>query len=61
MNKSELIAAIHKLNHTAGREFLTRFGEKDLAAYLARIQSSHTIVCPPYVVHLKLPLHARWL
>lgn len=61
MSKSELISAIHRLNHTAGRDFLNRFGEKELAAYLARIERTHLIPCPPYVVHPRPPIGSRWI
>ena len=37
MSKGELIAAIRRLNQTVSEEFLQRFGEPDLLAYLARI------------------------
>ena len=61
MSKSELIAAIHKLNQTAGTEFLNRFTEKDLAAYLVRIQQIRLIACAPYAVQPRLPISARWM
>ena len=61
MSKSELITAIHRLNQTAGTDFLSRFGEKDLAAYLARIQQVRLIVSAPYAVQPKLPISARWM
>jgi hypothetical protein len=37
MSKSELIEAIRQLNRTVSAEFLSRFGESDLKAYLERI------------------------
>ncbi len=37
MGKGELIAAIRRLNQTVSEEFLQRFGERDLRAYLERI------------------------
>lgn len=37
MSKSELIEAIRRLNRTVSAEFLNRFGEPDLKAYLERI------------------------
>jgi hypothetical protein len=37
MSKSELIEAIRRLNRTVSAEFLNRFGETDLKAYLERI------------------------
>jgi cyclopropane fatty-acyl-phospholipid synthase-like methyltransferase len=37
MGKGELIAAIRRLNRTVSVEFLQRFGEPDLRAYLERI------------------------
>ena len=43
MSKGELIAAIRRLNQTVSEEFLQRFGETDLLAYLERIAA----VLPP--------------
>ena len=37
MSKGELIAAIRQLNRSVSEEFLQRFGEGDLRAYLERI------------------------
>jgi hypothetical protein len=37
MSKGELIAAIRQLNRSVSEEFLQRFGEGDLRAYLDRI------------------------
>jgi hypothetical protein len=37
MSKNELIEAIRRLNRTVSAEFLNRFGETDLRAYLERI------------------------
>jgi hypothetical protein len=37
MSKGELIAAIRQLNRSVSEEFLLRFGEGDLRAYLERI------------------------
>ncbi len=37
MSKRELIDAILKINHTAAPEFLARFAETELKAYLDRI------------------------
>jgi hypothetical protein len=37
MSKGELIAAIRRLNRTVSEEFLQRFAESDLLAYLQRI------------------------
>jgi hypothetical protein len=39
MSKGELITAIRRLNQTVSEEFLQRFGEPDLMAYLERIAS----------------------
>ncbi len=37
MSKGELIEAIRRFNRTVSQEFLARFGEEDLKAYLERI------------------------
>ena len=39
MSKGELIDAIRRFNRTVSQEFLARFGEEDLKAYLERICS----------------------
>jgi hypothetical protein len=45
MSKSDLIAAIRRLNRTVSEEFLQRFGEPDLRAYLDRI--GEVLPAPP--------------
>jgi hypothetical protein len=37
VSKNELIEMIRKYNRSVTREFLERFGEKDLMAYLERV------------------------
>jgi hypothetical protein len=37
MSKNELIEAIRRLNRSVSADFLSRFGEPDLRAYLERI------------------------
>ncbi len=61
MSKRELIEAILKLNHTAALEFLEKFPESDLRAYLARISGIQPIAWLPQVVHSRPPLHLRWI
>jgi hypothetical protein len=39
MSKGELISAIRRLNRTVSEEFLQRFGETELRAYLERVAS----------------------
>ena len=39
MSKRELIDAILQYNRTAAPEFLAKFGEKELEAYLSRVES----------------------
>ena len=47
MSKRELIEAIRQRNRTAKTEFLERFGERDLQAYLDRVCSVITDTPPP--------------
>jgi hypothetical protein len=47
MSKSELIDAIRIHNRTASPEFLSRFGENDLKAYLDRICTAPRAAAPP--------------
>jgi len=47
MSKSELIDAIRMHNRTASPEFLSRFGENDLKAYLDRICGTAPAGPPP--------------
>ena len=49
MSKRELIDAIIKHNSTAAPEFLARFAESDLKAYLDRVCMIHP---PAYVLQL---------
>ena len=44
MSKRELIDAIIQVNHTAAPEFLAKFEESDLKAYLDRVCSARTHV-----------------
>jgi hypothetical protein len=48
MSKRELIDAIIKHNSTAAPEFLARFAESDLKAYLDRV----CMIPQPYVLQL---------
>jgi hypothetical protein len=50
VDKSELISAILALNHSAKVEFLQKFSESDLKAYLERIRSSAVVICAPWIV-----------
>ena len=49
MSKRELIDAILRFNRTASPEFLARFGENDLKAYLDRVCPNTAIRLPPHV------------
>lgn len=49
-DKNELIASIRALNHSAKVEFLQKFSESDLRAYLDRVRSSAAVLCSPWVV-----------
>ena len=50
VDKSELIEAIRLLNHSAKVEFLQKFTENDLIAYLERVRTSAAVLCAPWVV-----------
>jgi len=47
MSKRELIEAIRQHNRTVKTEFLERFEERDLQAYLDRVCSVNTDIPPP--------------
>jgi hypothetical protein len=47
MSKRELIEAIRRHNRTVKTEFLERFEERDLQAYLDRVCSVNTDTPPP--------------
>jgi hypothetical protein len=47
MSKSELIDAIRRHNRTVSPEFLSRFGENDLKAYLDRVSITTPMAPPP--------------
>ena len=49
MSKRELIEAIRQHNRTVKTEFLERFEERDLQAYLDRVCSVNTDTPPPRV------------
>ena len=49
MSKRELIDAIRRLNRSVAPEFLARFGESDLKAYLERVCAVSPGVAPPRV------------
>jgi hypothetical protein len=54
MSKRELIVSIQQVNRTAKTDFLERFGERDLQAYLDRVCSvAHDI--PPPDTHVVEP------
>jgi hypothetical protein len=55
MSKRELIDAIRRHNRSVAPEFLARFGENDLKAYLERV----VIVTPPNVVRVQTTVDAK--
>ncbi len=55
MSKREIIDNILKFNRTAAMEFLDRFKEEDLKAYLERVRTTHPIAClPQFLAQRKL-------
>jgi hypothetical protein len=59
VDKSELIAAIRSFNHSAKAEFLQRFSESELRAYLERIRTSSVVFCAPCIVPPRTSLYFR--
>lgn len=55
VDKSELIDAIRLLNHSAKVEFLQKFTESELRAYLERVRASAVVLCAPWVVRPQTP------
>ena len=49
MSKRELIDAIRRHNRTVAPEFLARFEEQDLKAYLDRVCAVMPVALPPRV------------
>jgi hypothetical protein len=49
MSKRELIDAIRRLNRSVAPEFLARFGETDLKAYLDRVCAVMHETSPPNI------------
>lgn len=59
MGKSELISAIRLLNHSATQDFLQKFSERDLQAYLDRMRKATAIYWAPWFVPPKPALSFR--
>jgi hypothetical protein len=58
MSKREMMDEIIRLNRSAGRDFLEKFNERELQAYLLRISQARTINYLPQLVMMR---HApRW-
>ncbi len=53
MSKREMVEEIIRLNRSAGRDFLEKFNEKELQAYLCRISQAHTLAYLPQLVQLR--------
>lgn len=59
VDKNELIAAIRSFNRSAKAEFLQRFSETELKAYLDRIRSSTVIFCAPCIAPPRASIYFR--